>query len=65
VVIQLNAFLTSTLNGSKWSASCLNYFTLVEIAPRYPLDRMLSGLQGLEIMLLLGINPNCLVWSKA
>jgi hypothetical protein len=49
-VVQLNAFLISTLDASNMSASCLNYFTLEEIVPRYPLDSKLSGSQSLEIM---------------
>jgi hypothetical protein len=36
------SFLTSTLDGGKWSASCPGHFTSWEMS-RYPLDRSLSG----------------------
>jgi hypothetical protein len=41
-----HAFLTSSLDGGKWSASRSGRFTLEVIAPRYSLDRRLGGPQN-------------------
>jgi hypothetical protein len=65
VGIQVEAFLTSVLSGSEWSASRPSYFTPRGKKPRYPLDRRLgmpqnrSGRGGEEkiSLFLLGIEP--------
>jgi hypothetical protein len=49
VEVQLHAFLTSTPDGSEWSASRPGRFILTQRAPlprRHPLDKRLGGLQS-------------------
>jgi hypothetical protein len=43
VEVWLYAFLTSVLNGGRWSASRPGRFTPKERAPWYPLDRRLGA----------------------
>jgi hypothetical protein len=46
VEVQLYEFLTSALDGGRWSASCSGRFTYRGKSPRYPLDRRLGGPQN-------------------
>jgi len=43
VEVQLHSFLTSTLYGDEWRASCPSHFNLWERAFMYILNRGLSG----------------------
>jgi hypothetical protein len=68
VAVKLNAFLLSPPDGNEWPASCLNYFAPEKTAPRYSLDRKLSGPQSPSgnygenlLLLLLGIKPQFLI----
>jgi hypothetical protein len=51
VEVKLHVFLTSALDGSKWSASCLGHFTLGRMAPiiqgiRYCQPQSQTGCSG-------------------
>jgi hypothetical protein len=45
VEILFHSFLTSALDGGKWSSLCLQLFISKERAPQHPLNRILSRLQ--------------------
>jgi hypothetical protein len=47
VEIKLHAFSNSALDGRKWPASCINYFTWGK-SPHYPYKRMLGRALSFE-----------------
>jgi hypothetical protein len=57
--------LTSALDGGEWSASRPGRFNSGEITPRYPLDRRLGGLVGLDAVEKKKVFPSAAIRTPA